>query len=150
MFDFHAQVGGVVALLFIVSWSLVCADDTFADIFGDDIDPAFAWTKLMELKNCPSPHVLPSTIIMVNESLTAGARFVNNTKVGSKYECEFECCRDADRAKEKHRDPCNVAVFAEEVVSEEGRNPDFYSLLINLVINLLLSLCSYLQLLVRY
>lgn len=88
-------------------------------IFGDNVNDEEAWGKLFELEKCPKPQPQSNTIIMVNESLAAGAKFVDNPNVTSRYECEFECCY-------KQTKGCNVAVYT----SEQVRPKKFYSLVI--------------------
>lgn len=89
----------------------VIGDSDISSIFGNNVDTAQAWSKLFELENCPMPEVLPGTIIMVNESVAAGAKFMLKPNATSRFECEFECCY-------KQHKGCNVAIYSADKVCE--------------------------------
>jgi len=99
----------VLLLLVCVACDLAYGALDLSKIFGNNVNNAEAWSQLMNLKNCPKPQPLSSTIIMINESVAAGAKFIAHPNVTSRYECEFECCY-------KIKDGCNIAVYASEQV----------------------------------
>lgn len=88
------------------------ADLDLSFLLGDHVDREAVWNKLFELQSCSTPNNLGDTIIMVNESLVAGARYLSNPTVSSKHECEFECCYQMDKG-------CDVAVYAGEEVGHD-------------------------------
>lgn len=104
MVSLYAIVCYVAVGVVLISWDAVSGDVDLSDIFGSNIDKEGAWEKLFELENCPMPQQWTDTIIMVNESLAAGAKFMDSPNVTSRYECEFECC-------DKQTEGCNIAVY---------------------------------------
>ena len=110
MFDKYCFACCFTALIVVSKVQHGGADMDLAKLFGSNVNDEEAWAKLLELEKCPKPQPLKNTIIMVNESLAAGAKFLENPNVTSRYECEFECCYKEGKG-------CNVAVYTSEQVS---------------------------------
>lgn len=99
----------VVTVFLIQGWT--CTGVDFGKIFGNNVNQEEAWSRLFKLENCPTSQRLTSTIIMVNESLNAGAKFLEHPNATSQYECEFYCCMKNSK--------CNVAVYNADKVSNQ-------------------------------
>lgn len=111
MFDKYSLAYCLAALVVISIVQDGGADMDMAKLFGNNVNDEEAWARLFELEKCPKPQPQANTIIMVNESIAAGAKFLENPNVTSRYECEFECCYKQGKG-------CNVAVYTSEQVSE--------------------------------
>lgn len=110
MFSKYIFYYSFVFCIFLQSCTIAGSD--FSAIFGTNVNKAQAWAKLLGIEGCPQPELWSGTVINVNESLLAGAKFIGNPNVTSRYECEFECCFKKEKG-------CNIAVHIAEQVNNK-------------------------------